>query len=287
MNLTVEYRQRDRTNRAGFDPRPLFSQRAGTSNLAGIDATQFAREFAANRLNHNFGDAETTDYNFVLNAGLPLSGGVELYGWATFGKREGASNGFFRWSSDVRNIPTRYPNGFLPQIDTEMQDWSATGGAKGEASGWNWDLSLSYGRNEFDFGVSNSLNASLGPNDAQTAFDAGGLRFAQLLANLDVQRDVEIGGWDSPLSVAFGVEWRRETYEIRAGEPASFIQGPWVRQTAAGAQPIGTFFQVPIGTAVPAGATRLAAGAQVFPGFRIPVDQDRDAVSAISTSRPT
>jgi iron complex outermembrane receptor protein len=108
-------------------------------------------------------------------------------------------------------------------------------------------VSAQYGHNRFDFDVVNSLNTSLGPNvpPNQTSFYAGSLVFNQLLANLDIRREVNVG-LGRPVNLAFGAEARRENYEIVPGEPNSYIDGGLPNQLG--------------GRAVP--------GAQVFPGFR-------------------
>ncbi len=235
VNLSAEYRDRNATNRTGYDTRNQYQ--------AGITTTPSdPRELNFNRLSHRFGDAATQDWNLFLNAGLPVADGLELYGWASYGNRDGESAGFYRRANDARNLTSLYPDGFLPLIVTDLKDASVTAGLKADLAGWNLDLSYSYGRNRFDFSVENSLNRALaGLGNRQTKFDAGGLRFKQNLVNLDVQREVEVGGLKS-LSVAFGAEYRAENFAIRAGEPNSYIGDP--------------------------AAPTVAAGAQVFPGFR-------------------
>jgi len=48
---------------------------------------------------------------------------------------------------------------------------------------WNFDLSNTYGRNSFDYGVENSVNSSLRENSL-TTFDAGDWRLAKILSTL-------------------------------------------------------------------------------------------------------
>ena len=240
INLTGEYRDREFTNRSGFDPRRQFSTLAG--------GVSDPREFTFNRLNHRYGDAATEDYNFFLNTGFELSPSAELYAFGSYGRRQGESAGFFRRAIDPRNrnfsasttafVPF-YAEGFLPLITSEIIDYSFAAGVRGELSGWNYDLSYVYGRNEFDFGVANSFNTSFGAQ-SQKEFEAGGLRFGQQVVNFDLQREVVPG-----LSIAVGAEYRDENFEIVAGELQSYAGGPFA------AAP----FNAP-------------AGAQVFPGFQ-------------------
>jgi iron complex outermembrane receptor protein len=239
LNLTGEFRDRNATNRAGYDPRRQYVTVGGLSD---------PREFTFDRLNHRYGDAETRDYNLFVNAGYEFSPAIEFYAFGSYNHRDGESAGFYRRSNDARNrnfsastttfVPF-YPDGFLPLIVSEIEDYSVAAGLRGEISGWNWDLSHVYGHNSFDFGVENSFNASFGAA-SQTEFDAGGLRFGQHVTNLDLQREVVEG-----LSLAFGGEYRHENFDIVAGELQSYAGGPFA--------------------AAPFGAP---AGAQVFPGFR-------------------
>lgn len=229
LNLSAEYQDRNPTNRAGPDRRRQYNLIGGLLD---------PREFTFDRFSHIYGDAKTQDMKLFLNFGAPIADEVELYGFSSYGYRDGLSAGFYRLANDARNVPAIYPDGFLPRISTELNDFSGTVGLRGELSGWRWDLSGGYARNAFDFRVLNSLNRSFGAA-SPTAFDSGGLRYSQTLANLDVSRDVTVG-WLKELSISGGLEYRRETFRIRPGDPTSYANGP------AGGAP----------------------GAQVFPGFQ-------------------
>jgi iron complex outermembrane recepter protein len=248
INFAGEYQDRDATNRAGYDPRRQYALVGGL-----VDP----RELSFDRLSHLYGDAATKDMKFMINSSVPLSDSIELYSFATYGYRDGKSAGFYRIASDARNVTALYPDGFLPFINTDLNDYAGTVGLKGEMGGWRWDLSGQYGVNTFDFKITNSLNRSFGI-ESPRAFDSGGLRYSQTLFNLDVSRDLEVGFAQS-VTLAGGLEYRRETFDIRPGEFFSFANGP------AGGAP----------------------GAQVFPGFRptiggqrVDQQQDRRNISA-------
>jgi iron complex outermembrane receptor protein len=228
LNLSAEFQNRDPTNRTGPDVRRQY-------NL--INGALDPRELTFDRYSHRYGDAKTDDLKFFMNFGAPVTDEVELYGYLTYGYRDGESAGFYRLASDARNVPAIYPDGFLPLINTDLNDFEGVLGLKGEVSGWRYDLSGSYGRNAFDFFITNTLNRSFGAA-SQLAFDSGGLRYSQAMGNLDISRDLEVGFLKN-LTIAGGLEYRRETFRIRPGEPASYGNGP------AGGAP----------------------GAQVFPGF--------------------
>jgi len=244
INITAEYRDRGDTNRTGYDPRRQYSQ------TGPLDP----RELTFNRRSHRYGDARTEDLNIVVNMGTPIGDTANFYAFGTFGTRQGESAGFYRRAADNRNVVAIYPDGFLPLINTDSTDFAITGGFDGEFKGWNWDLSLTYGSNKVDFRVTNSLNASLGAA-SPTEFDAGQLNYSQLMANFDVNRDLEVSGIER-MTLSLGAEWRRERYQLGAGETNSFIAGP-VRVGANNPFITG------------AAATAFAApGSQVFPGFQ-------------------
>jgi len=275
LNVTAEYRDRNPTNRAGYDLRPNYNR-----PTAAFDA----RELGFNRLEFKYGDAKTEDYNFFVNAGVPVGEAWEIYGFASYGRRDGLSAANYRQQSAATNrdyatiTPATTPNaanftpltpdGFLPFIDTDLEDYSGTLGIKGDLAGWKADLSIGYGHNSFDYMVRNSLNTSFG-TASQTDFDAGGLRYGQTVANLDLTHDYDVG-FATPLSVAVGAEYRHENFQIRPGDLQSYATGPLFRPSVATTAPNcvtqGGVYTVATGICSFPGRT-AAAGAQGFPGI--------------------
>ncbi|WP_324261666.1 TonB-dependent receptor [Altererythrobacter sp. H2] len=250
LNLTAEYKDRSPTNRSGADLRRQYVA-AGDPREATID-----------RYSHRFGDGESKDFNFFVNAGADLGDSLELYAFGSYGVRDGNGAGFYRRSNDPRNrdwsastttfIPI-YPDGFLPLINSEIRDKAVAGGIRGESGEWNFDLSINYGSNTLDYDISNTVNTSLGGAASARKFYAGGLRSGQTSVNLDVQRAIDLGIGET--SLAFGGEWRNENYKIVPGELGSYVAGPFAFTNGA------------------------APGAQVFPGFSpsTAVDASRDS----------
>jgi iron complex outermembrane receptor protein len=251
FNVTAEYKDRKPTNRSGPDPRRQYS------------TTGDIRETTIDRINHRYGDGQSQDYNFVINAGADLwDTGFELYEFGTYGVRDGNGAGFYRRSLDARNADWAnggqpyYPDGFLPLIVSEITDIAGVIGVRGEAAGWNLDLSANYGSNRLNYAVENSFNTSLGGLASPRRFNAGGLRSGQTSINFDAQRDINLGFGDT--SLAAGLEYRNENYKIVPGQSASYIAGPYTFTNGA------------------------APGAQVFPGFTpsTAVDESRDSYAA-------
>ena len=116
-----------------------------------------------------------------------------------------------------------YPGGYTPRFTGNIVDTSLTAGTRGMKNDINYDVSFSVGRSESDFGLNNTLNPSLGPDSPQN-FRTGSYIQLEKSMNIDLQK--QIGN----TSVAGGYEWREETFEIIAGEQASWEQGPLAEQ---------------------------------------------------------
>jgi iron complex outermembrane recepter protein len=122
-----------------------------------------------------------------------------------------------------------FPNGFLPEIHSNINDLGVTIGVRRKGD-WNVDASLTHGQNSFQFNVENSVNASLGTS-SPTSFDAGTLTAQETVADLDLLRKIDTGKLKS-LAFVLGTEVRNENYKIGAGDAASYEFGPQGGQPA-------------------------------------------------------
>ncbi|MCB1692850.1 MAG: TonB-dependent receptor, partial [Pseudomonadales bacterium] len=231
--------------RGGYDVRQNYPLVAGGA----FDP----REQTFNRFDNWYGDPEIKQGTLFANFGADLSNGAEMYGWASYQKRDARSAGFYRRAQDSRNVIAIYADGFLPIIAPSVDDYSAAIGEKWRWGDWDMDTSVVYGYNKMHYTIENTLNASLGAT-SKTEFDAGGFDYDQLVFNFSGVRTVDVAGFASPLNVATGIEARREGYSIFAGEPDSYINGDPTK----------------------------ASGSQVFPGFQPSdvLDENRSAVGA-------
>lgn len=290
INLTAEYRHRGYTNRQGYDLRPNYIRPSST--------TWDPRELTFNRLQFRFGDPQADDFILFGNMAAPLSESLELYAFASFNQRDSVSAANYRQQSAAANrdwsvlTPSTAPNdanfvgltpdGFLPFIESDLSDVAVTTGLRTTSGEWNVDGSLSLGRNAFDYRVENSLNTSFGPA-SQRSFDAGGLRYRQIMANLDVSREFD-AGFAKPLTLAFGAEYRNERFQIRPGELQSWAIGPYFRAsfatTSANCTTEGGVYNGTSGICSFPGRA-AGAGAQGFPGLpeSSRTDAKRDSVA--------
>lgn len=126
-----------------------------------------------------------------------------------------------------------FPGGYTPAFGGNITDTSLTAGVKGDIKSgilkdWFFDLSGSVGRNESDFNLSNTLNPSLGLA-TPTKFDTGKYIQLEKTFNFDIVKGIE-AGLDEPVNVAAGLEFREESFEIVAGEEASWKAGDYAAQ---------------------------------------------------------
>lgn len=214
LRIGTTYSHRDATNRAGLDEVPFFEPQT-PPNLA----VQGQRNYVA-------GDPQTENTNLWFNSELPLSGTATAYAFGTFNRRNVIGDAYFRYPDDPDTITAIYPDGYRPQTTIKNQDVSLAAGVRGLLDGtWSYDASVVYGRNNIDYGVRNSLNASLGAN-SPTKFHLGDFSADQTTANLDLSRPFDVAGLANGVNLAFGGEFRDERYATAPGDLASYEAGP-------------------------------------------------------------
>ncbi len=265
LSLNGEYINREATNRAGTVTGRIFGLVNGQNRDDSIFAT---RNLNINSFDLHIGNSSMKGGNIFYNFGYPLSDKTELYIFGGYGNKKGTSAGFYRYPNPqagltnitsgagkyAPNVLGLYPNGFLPQINSELTDFSTSIGLRTKFNQWDFDISNTFGVNKFDFIIDQSVNYTqfAVAGNQQTTFDAGGLKFWQNTINADLSRKFNVL---AGLNVATGLEYRIDGFGIKEGEEASFKN-----------------YDVPSGA---------AAGAQVFPGFRnfIGDDQKRNATA--------
>ena len=245
-------------NQAGFN----LNQNATKGQLQDVlsedntEAELDARDQVRSDFNMRVGQSRLRGGRLFINFALPVDDkGTEVYSFGGISSRDGNAAGFYRLPNQSRTFTPIYPSGFLPEINSKIKDESLSAGIRGTINDWNVDFSHTYGENSFLYVIGNTSNASL-QSSSPTIFDAGGFSFSQNTTNFDASKffnDVAQG-----LNVAFGGEHRLETYEIVAGEEASYAQYTDAGEviTLSTQNPSEDFFGRP-----------RPGGAQVFPGF--------------------
>lgn len=236
VRLTVGYQDHQHTNRARPDTRQqyfgvnngvLVTPSGNFGSGTGVTASNGVldpREAAFNRNDWLYGEPDYKMGNGFLNAELPLSNGVTAYAFGGYSQLNGISYNFIRRAGQDETVRALFPNGFRPEQHSRLENASLAVGLRGDdLLGFKWDLSTEYGVSTDRLRVTNSDNASLGAA-SPTSVLRGGAQFRQSTTNLDLSREIAMGS-GSPLKLALGLEYRKEWYELRAGELASYVNG--------------------------------------------------------------
>lgn len=196
LSVSADYLHSNHTNRGNAD------NRTGT------------------RVNRFFGNPSQDKVTVSYNAGLDLAENIQAYSFATFAHRRASTFQNYRLPN---RLPQVFPNGFTPTTTGREDNFGVTGGLKGEAGGWNWDISTTYGKDNIDNVTAETANISLYNDTGQTptSFFTQGYANSQLTVEAVARRPVDLG-LAEPINVAFGGQYRRDTYTVTPGEPDSY-----------------------------------------------------------------
>jgi iron complex outermembrane receptor protein len=228
FNVTAEIQNHAHSMRGGIDPRVVDPKK-----LANYPDSNMPLRTGYPYLNTIQGDAHFTLATFAFNSGFKLSDGVEFYSFGTWGDKKADSFENYRLPDKISHTDATtgaksymYPYGFNPEEATSEKDYQITAGLKGSIADWNWDLATGYGNDTVDLSTLHSGNASLYAATGASPVDFYDGKFiaTQWTSTLDVNRNFEIG-MAGPLNVAFGGEYRRDSYAIYAGDAASYYGG--------------------------------------------------------------
>jgi iron complex outermembrane recepter protein len=253
LNLTVEKKKHGFSFRGDLDPRlinlPGMAKSAGATTttdnlLAGFpDLVNVPGYPYLNRIG---GDAQIKQTTVVVNGGYDFGNGLELYADGTYGHKGATAYENYRLPTVVTgpmqngspfptvNGDSPFPNGFKPRETIDQEDYAITSGIRGTFGQTTFDLSTTYGKDVNEVYVDDTANAAL-YWDSATATSKGTLYqyntpvrihdgdfiASQWTTTLDLTHQLDLG-LAEPLNIAAGLEYRKDTYEIVAGEVASY-----------------------------------------------------------------
>lgn len=198
-------------------------------------------------------------YNFGYDFG-----DVEFYSFGDVSYRHGDALQGYRTPNRICELSTGLTpsnclqrtvnDGMVPHIEVKQEEFSFTNGLRGTVSDWSWDLGASYSEDKSRIYTTRSANASLYANTFIAARDAalrggatataanaagatfanasapsdfydGSFKFTQFVGTLDLKKEFDIGLSD-PMNLAFGAEYRKESYGLGQGDTQSlYIEG--------------------------------------------------------------
>ena len=222
FNLSAEYFDNEALSRGNQRPDAQALVDAGVQGV-GADSPFGDAPFV-----QTWGRPETSGARLAFNSGIEVSDNVQLYLRGNYADTDGRYRFFYRGpghSTIQALIPdglsgSIIETGYTPFLDGAQKDFSLIGGVEGEfESGMLYDFSVSYGKNELSYFLNNSINTSLGVSGSsptQMDFDMGGYEQKEVNINADFSYAL-----NDSLNLAFGGEWREETFTTIAGETAA------------------------------------------------------------------
>ncbi|MGB0862746.1 MAG: TonB-dependent receptor [Saprospiraceae bacterium] len=193
----------------------------------------------ANNVN---GSPETTASKFLVNFGYDIGENSQLYANAAYVYKKVNSFANYRtpyWRTEAAYpyLADFFPNGenneyigYVPTFDGDLNDYNGTIGVRNETNGWITDASFTVGGNRQTYYVTNTHNRSDVLNadgatfkyqqNSPLAFDVGGTQFTHAVGNIDITRRLS-----DMIGIAFGSEFRSETFEVIAGSESSYEGG--------------------------------------------------------------
>lgn len=258
INFTLSYYKQEETNRSGkpgadglfgvvFQPNPknINSGKEGSISQAEFDDQKaFADSLLDGThpwiqenpdLGMKVGQPKLDKGEIFYNASFPSANNDnEFYTFGGLNVRKGTSYALYRtpyWVGDPHNLlhkPGTDYQGFQPTFETSIQDFFNSAGYKFDFFGFKADISGTFGLNNVGYTIKNTLNVDLGAS-SPTSFYAGGYQFNSLVGNFDLVRSY------GDISIALGIEARKETFKATAGDEASYAGGG--AQSFPGIQP--------------------------------------------------
>ena len=217
--IAAEYRDRGLSNRVGFEGEQYFEPNSDywSDDEAESQRLQAGSNWFVDPFRMRWGDQAQSNMGFMFNADLP-AGDKRYYAFGGYTSRDGDTGCFTRQPDQGNKVwLSSNPTGFVPHIQPNVADYSTSIGVEGVFGNWSYDISNTYGMNDYHFYMM-STNASYGPEQLRS-YDIGGFKFDQNTTNVDAT--TRMGNID----VAAGLELRSESFRIYAGETASYANG--------------------------------------------------------------
>ena len=232
VNLSFEYADRPELSRGN-------QHASAADGYKGWDANDSDQDVDEWQTAMNWGRPISSGFKSVWNAGLKISDNVSAYSFGNYADTFGEYSFFLRApgkSGALTAVPLNpadpsegnfswgdtYPLGFTPRLEGHGDDFSSVVGIKGDGLfGLNYDFSASYGKNHLRYYLKHSLNLSWGPYSPHN-FDIGDLEQAETNLNADFTYALS-----DAINLAFGAEWREESYTMFQGQKESWMPGPW------------------------------------------------------------
>ena len=239
IDITMFHRLHNFSQVGGLDRRVTDTSGVLRTTLSAAQKGLYANIPGFPYVNRINGDALSHLTNLQFNSGYDL-GDVRLYAFGSYSKRIASAYenlrvpdriiasavlgvggtlgapGSLVFDPDGDNPSNR----FNPREGIREDDFSITSGLKGDLGGFTYDLSGTWGQDKNLIYTLDSANRSLfiDTRFTPTSFYDGMFKATEYTINADFTKRIE-AGMPSPITVAFGGEYRKNIYEIGSGDP--------------------------------------------------------------------
>ncbi|WP_295637651.1 TonB-dependent receptor [Novosphingobium sp.] len=245
LDITMFHRLHNFSQVGGLDRRVTDTSGVLRTTLSAAQKALYGNILGFPYVNRINGDALSHLTNLQYNAGYDVGGGAKLYSFGTYSKRIASAYENLRVpdriiASAVLGVGgtlgapgsivfdpdgNNPPNGFNPREAIREDDFSITGGMKGEIGTFTYDFSATWGQDKNLIYTLDSANRSLfiDTHFTPTSFYNGLFKATESTINADFTKRID-ASMPSPITVAFGAEYRKNIYEIGSGDPGSIYK---------------------------------------------------------------
>jgi iron complex outermembrane receptor protein len=194
------------------------------TNRAGPDY-RYPNDPTYGQVTFHYGQPALQSEQGAINLQYDFTPDVHLYASSLLNHKNVWSQGFFRSLSQYeKSTPAAavvYPDGYLPVEDSTLHDDNEVIGLRGNLIGWHYDVSAETGGNTWRLNTANTFNYSLGAA-SPTDFYIGQIKTRESVGSADFKRVFNPGWLSNGLLVAWGLQYRNETFTVDSGDPASY-----------------------------------------------------------------
>lgn len=172
--IAAEYRTRGSSNRVGVEGEQYFEPNSDywSDDVAESQRLKSGSNWFVDPFRMIWGDQAQDNMGFMFNADLP-SGDKRYYAFGGYTSRHGDTGCFTRQADEGSKVwLSSNPTGYVPHIQPTVIDFSTAFGIEGVFGSWSYDISNTYGSNDFHYYMQ-STNASYGPAQLRR-YDIGG-----------------------------------------------------------------------------------------------------------------
>ncbi|MTI33477.1 TonB-dependent receptor [Xanthovirga aplysinae] len=223
VNTTISLRHSGETDRKDtysgyvYDKDPVVDEQL-------ISENNFDRD---NDVGTKFGQSRNRSASLFINSAYPININWEAYSTIGASYKDLLSFGFFRQPGrDERKVLSLFPKGYSPLFPANSTDVQATFGIrKASLNDWNVDINGTYGKNWLATYVDEAPNASY-QQYSPTEYFVGNNNFGHQNMGVTFSKTT----FSTPtkaMTLAFGAQFRREEYQITAGDRVGYTIGPF------------------------------------------------------------